>query len=143
MNTTANFQTKLKDNGMKSTAQRLHILNTLEELGHATLDKIYEESRPLFPTMSLTTIYRNINEMMEKNIIDEVKINGQKTNYEVSKKHHIHLVCKECGSIEDFSLDTSFIISRVEEQTGDSVVDSAIVMDVVCKKCKQLSSFSH
>ena len=67
-------QALLNAHGMKATSQRLCILKQLERLGHATLEDIYEGAKPLYPTLSLTTVYRNLGEMMGKGLVDEVQI---------------------------------------------------------------------
>lgn len=133
-------QTLLKDHGMKATSQRLSILNSLEEKGHATLDEIYESVRPANPTMSLATVYRNINEMVEKEIIDEVRLPRQKQHYEISKPDHIHLICEECASVEDFTMDTSAFLREVETKSGTQVINGSIALKVRCVSCLKKSS---
>ena len=83
----------LKLHELKATPQRLCVLDVLEEYGHATLEDIEKYTKVKFPTLSLSTIYRNINEMLRKGILSEVKLANKKDNYELTKANHAHLVC--------------------------------------------------
>ena len=128
-------QALLNAHGMKATSQRLCILKQLERLGHATLEDIYEGAKPLYPTLSLTTVYRNLGEMMGKGLVDEVQIPRQKQRYEIVKGPHIHLSCQRCGALEDCFLDTSTFIQSVEQKTGADVQENSIVLGVICSDC--------
>lgn len=136
---TQDYQELLKEHGMKATSQRLCILGNLEKMGHASLEEVYEATKPLYPTLSLTTIYRNLHEMMEKGLIEEVRLPKQKQRYEIAKHPHIHLVCESCGSVEDFSLNTDALVKEVEKEAGCDVTGDAITLNVICRKCKTRS----
>jgi Fur family ferric uptake transcriptional regulator/Fur family peroxide stress response transcriptional regulator len=91
----------LKENGLKATFQRMSILEVIEKNGHMSIEAIYDEVFKVHPSLSLATIYKNIILMVEKAVLVEVPIAGQKSKYELSKTDHIHLVCTECGDVED------------------------------------------
>ena len=122
-----NYTTLLKENSLKSTFQRINILEIIGRQGHSSVDEIYEEIIKLHPSISLATIYKNILLMVEKSVLVEVPISGKKPKYELAKEDHIHLVCTECGVVEDrpchsnsseffkqLSLNDSFKINRRE-----------------------------
>jgi len=88
-----------------------------------------------FPTLSLSTIYRNLNEMLQKDIVSEVKIANKKDYFELKKDKHVHLVCQNCGKIEDFEITTDDISRQIELRTGDKVLDATLCFDVICKDC--------
>lgn len=91
----------LKESGLKATFQRMNILERIEAYGHMSIDTIYEEVIKTHPSLSLATIYKNIILMVEKGVLVEVPIAGKKSKYELCKEDHIHLVCTECGEVED------------------------------------------
>jgi Fur family ferric uptake transcriptional regulator/Fur family peroxide stress response transcriptional regulator len=95
------YATLLKESGLKATFQRMNILEVIEKNGHMSVEDIYEEVIKVHPSLSLATIYKNIILMMEKGVLVEVPISGKKPKYELSKMDHIHLVCTECGNVED------------------------------------------
>ncbi len=125
----------LKTNDLKATPQRLCILDTLKECGHATLEDIQKIISGKFPTLSLSTIYRNLNEMMQKNMVSEVKFANKKDYFEIAKDNHVHLVCQKCKKIEDFKIQTDDISKQIEEKTGDKVLADTLCFDVICKDC--------
>jgi len=91
----------LKENGLKATFQRMSILEVADKHGHISVEDIYEEVIKVHPSISLATIYKNIILMVEKMVLVEVPISAKKPKYELSKSDHIHLVCTECGEVED------------------------------------------
>ena len=95
------YMTVLKESGLKATIQRIHILETIEKYGHLTIDAIYEAVSKVHSSLSLATVYKNILLMLEKNVLVEVPVAGQKSKYELKKEDHIHLVCTSCGCVED------------------------------------------
>ncbi len=125
----------LKNHTLKATPQRLCILDTLQECGHATLEDVQKIISKKFPTLSLSTIYRNLNEMLQKDIVSEVKIANKKDYFELKKDKHVHLVCQNCGKIEDFEIATDDISKQIEAQTGDKVLNDTLYFDVICKDC--------
>ncbi|NOX16181.1 MAG: transcriptional repressor [Epsilonproteobacteria bacterium] len=125
----------LKTNELKATPQRLCILDTLQECGHATLEDIQKIISGKFPTLSLSTIYRNLNEMIQKDMVSEVKFANKKDYFEISKDKHVHLICQKCKKIEDFEIQTDDISKKIEEQTGDKVLGDTLCFDVICKDC--------
>ena len=125
----------LKNHTLKATPQRLCILDTLQECGHATLEDVQKIISKKFPTLSLSTIYRNLNEMLQKDIVSEVKIANKKDYFELKKDKHVHLVCSNCGKIEDFEIATDEISKQIEAQTGDKVLNDTLCFDVICKDC--------
>ena len=95
------YATLLKENGLKATFQRMNILDVVEKNGHMSIEAIYDQITKIHPSLSLATIYKNIILMVEKGVVVEVPIAGKKSKYELSKMDHIHLVCSECGDVED------------------------------------------
>ena len=125
----------LKNHELKATPQRLCILDTLDECGHATLEDIQKIISKKFPTLSLSTIYRNLNDMINQEIVSEVKLANKKDYFEIKKDKHVHLVCQKCGKIEDLEIKTDDLSKKIEELTGDKVLDDTITFDVICKDC--------
>ena len=125
----------LKNYNLKATPQRLCILEVLKSYGHATLEDIEQFTKTKFPTLSLSTIYRNLKEMLKKGLISEVKLANKKDYYEIEKDSHAHLICTECGKIEDFRMDTDAIIDNMQLLTSNKIYNATISFDSVCKEC--------
>lgn len=85
--------------------------------------------------MSLATIYKNINSMVEKLFLSEVKIPNAKTVYELSKNEHAHLVCSNCKAVMDIELDSSDISKQISNLNNFKVNQTDIILSGICQKC--------
>jgi len=129
------FKEILKNKELKATQQRLVILNQLDILKHIDIDGLYENIIDKLPTLSKATLYRNINELIEKNIINEIKVNNKKTLYEITKEPHIHLVCKVCGSVMDNMCDISPLEEKISSKSDFKIESSNVIFNGTCHNC--------
>jgi len=126
----------LKQNDLKSTHQRVAILKVIEQAGHIDIETLLQNLKETFPTMSQGTLYRNVNDLSDKGILEEVKTTKQKQKYEIAKEPHIHLECTKCGKLEDFKIDTTEFVENVEKSSGYKINCSQIVLSGNCKECR-------
>ena len=133
-----NYSNALREHHLKATPQRLEIANTLASYGHINIDNLYEILRKKFNSISLATIYKNINIMLENSFIQEVKIPHEKSVYELSKEAHSHLVCDKCGEIEDISIDLSQVSNATATNTHFKIDKIDLVFSGICQKCQTL-----
>jgi Fur family ferric uptake transcriptional regulator/Fur family peroxide stress response transcriptional regulator len=129
----------LKDSGLKATFQRINILETIEKYGHITIDAIYDEVSRIHASLSLATVYKNILLMVEKKVLVEVPVAGQKSKYELKKEDHIHLVCTECGMVEDKPLINSVdtLIENMTKEEKFALSSEQINLYGVCRACQE------
>jgi len=133
-----NYTNALREHHLKATPQRLEIANTLERYGHINIDNLYDIMLKKFNSISLATIYKNINLMLENSFIQEVKIPHEKSVYELTKEAHSHLVCNKCNSIEDVSIDLPVVTHAVNNNSNFKIDKVDVVFSGVCKKCQSL-----
>jgi len=127
------FNTLLKKSCLKSTPQRLAILKTIDNYGHICIEDIYNELKSNFPSMSLATIYKNINALKDENILSEIHLQNVKPKYEIKKSPHGHFVCKKCNKIYDFELQNSCNPNLCEIE---KIEESEVYLYGICKNCK-------
>ena len=130
-----NYTNLLKEYDLKVTPQRVAIVDELYTNGHMNIDELYKKLLDRFPSVSLATIYKNVNSMLEKMFLAEVKIPNAKSVYELIKTEHAHLVCKECGYIEDIMLESSDILEQVSKISKFKTSNTDIVVSGVCENC--------
>ena len=130
------FVAELKANNLKVTPQRLTIVEQLHKYGHLNIDDIYKELKSKFPSVSLATIYKNINAMIEISFLSEVKIPKQKSVYELTKMEHSHVVCTSCNNIMDIELNTTNLIKEASQLSNYTLCNSSIVFNGICNNCK-------
>ncbi|WP_428023903.1 Fur family transcriptional regulator [Arcobacter sp.] len=127
----------LKEFNLKVTPQRVAIVDELYYKGHINIDELYASMLSKFPSISLATIYKNVNSMVEKFFISEVKIPNEKSVYELIKEEHSHLVCEKCKKIEDISIDTSSVLEELNSQSDFKVKRANVVFTGVCSSCSK------
>lgn len=132
-----NYTNLLKEYDLKVTPQRVAIVEELYKNGHMNIDDLYKKLLAKFPSISLATIYKNINAMVEKVFLSEVKIPETKSVYELVKAEHAHLSCSCCGYIEDIMLDSSDIAEQVSKISSFKVNSTNIVISGICSKCSK------
>ncbi|SFP43580.1 Fur family transcriptional regulator [Hydrogenimonas thermophila] len=129
----------LKEHQLKVTPQRLKIIKMLEEYGHLNVDELYNEMLKEFPSVSLATIYKNINQMIDSGIIQEVKLPQTKSVYELIKEPHLHMICNICLNVEDIIIGTDKIIEEAEKLSGYKIEDSFMTLRGICPSCQNQS----
>lgn len=127
----------LKEFNLKVTPQRVAIVSELYHKGHLNIDELYSSMLSKFPSISLATIYKNVNSMVEKFFISEVKIPNEKSVYELIKEEHSHLVCEKCKKIEDIIIDTSSVLEKLKFQSDFNVKHANVVFTGVCSSCSK------
>ena len=130
-----NYANLLKEYDLKVTPQRVAIVDEIYMNGHMNIDELYKKLLDRFPSVSLATIYKNVNSMLEKTFLSEVKIPNAKSVYELVKTEHGHLVCKECGFIEDIILEVTDVLEQVSKISSFKVENTDIVLSGTCQKC--------
>lgn len=130
------FVESLRKNNLKATPQRLTIVEALYLQGHINIDDLYSILKKKFPSISLATIYKNINAMIEISFLSEVKIPKQKSVYELTKIEHSHVVCSNCNTIMDVEIDTINILKQASELSNYTLLSSSIVFNGLCSNCK-------
>ena len=127
----------LKEKKLTVTPQRVEIINLLGSNRHSNVDELYSLLHSSFPSISLATVYKNINIMLEKSLLSEVQIPTKKNVYEIDKGEHCHVACLECNEILDLELDTKNVLKDAESQTGYTLKSSKIVFTGICSSCKE------
>lgn len=125
----------LREHDLKATPQRLAILEIIENFGHINVDDLYEKVKNKFSSISLATIYKNINSMTQSRLLFEVKLPYKKPVFEITKQKHSHLQCMKCGDIVDIELDISSIENEIESEYQFKIDQSDLVFSGCCKKC--------
>lgn len=135
-----NFEQELRDKHLKITSQRMVMLRQISDNGHMSIEELHEQIKSIYPSISLATIYKNINALCEANILREIKAPTQKQKYELSSDKHIHIACERCGKLEDIKIDTSSLQNGCENLSGYQIYDVSAVFIGICPECKTKSS---
>ncbi len=91
----------LKNKNLKATPQRIAILKSLGKHTHPNIDELYEDIKKDFPSVSLATVYKNVNTLEDENLIRKVSVPNGKSKYDIFIHPHIHIVCNSCQNVLD------------------------------------------
>jgi len=115
--------------------QRETILSVLQDTNvHPTADWIYKETRKQIPNISLGTVYRNLNQLVESGQVLKLKDDTQ-IRYDGNISTHDHFRCRQCGSWYDLNLLGPGIISQFNEAHGFSIESFNLELEGVCETC--------
>ena len=139
MNTT----TILKENEIKKTLARTAILDILKKVRKPIdVGEIIKRLKSIKIKVDRVTVFRNINLLVKKGLVEKVEFNEGKYRYEIaSLPHHHHLVCTDCGNIDD--IESESLHSEIDKisKTVNKIYDFKIEEHKVeffgkCKTCK-------
>jgi Fur family transcriptional regulator, peroxide stress response regulator len=133
------YVTLLRERDLAVTPQRVQIINILSAHGHISIEDLYSQLKSSFPTISLATVYKNINIMLGKLLLSEVQVPNKKNVYELVKEKHSHVVCSSCDEIVDIALDATNLFALAEQKTHYALNSSNLVFTGLCPKCKLAS----
>lgn len=95
----------LKNVGLKATLPRLRILNLFEtsEVRHLTAEDVYRILLADGVDVGLATVYRVLTQFEAAGLLVRHHFEGGKAVFELNQgHHHDHLVCLQCGMVEEF-----------------------------------------
>ncbi len=131
---------QLKKFNIRMTNQRYAILEyLLLKSNHPTANEIYEYLKNDFPNMSVATIYNNINFFKKAGIITELPFADGSSRFDLTKTHHYHVICANCGKVEDFDYPNFEEAERIaEKQTHFKVINHSFKVTGICLECQEL-----
>jgi Fe2+ or Zn2+ uptake regulation protein len=129
--------TALRSRGLRVTPQRVVLHRALRELDrHVTAEELLESVADRLPNVSLPTIYATLELLEELGMVRRVQRAGT-TLFDPRVEPHHHLVCTECGSMEDldFELDTKRL-ERAAAKRGFAHERIEAVVHGRCASCR-------
>jgi Fur family ferric uptake transcriptional regulator len=95
----------LKSSGLKATLPRLKILEVFQtsDIRHLTAEDVYKHLLAEGSDIGLATVYRVLMQFEQAGILTRSHFESGKSVFELNEgKHHDHLVCLDCGRVEEF-----------------------------------------
>ncbi|MGE4241338.1 ferric iron uptake transcriptional regulator [Ramlibacter sp.] len=96
---------ELKSTGLKATLPRLKILDVFHKGGlrHMTAEDVFRVLLDERSDIGLATVYRVLTQFEQAGILTRSHFESGKAVYELNEgTHHDHLVCLDCGRVEEF-----------------------------------------
>jgi Fur family ferric uptake transcriptional regulator len=128
----------MAEQGLRSTGQRRAIIERFfASTGHATIDDLLEKVRVHDPGIGYATVYRTMKMLAAGGIAHEHKFSDGMTRYELADEnaHHDHLICVECGAIQEFEEPLiEELQERIAQRYGFKIVDHKHELYGLCEK---------
>ena len=96
---------ELKSTGLKATLPRLKILEVFQNAKrrHMTAEEVYKILLNEGSDIGLATVYRVLMQFEQAGLLSRSNFESGKAVYELNEgQHHDHLVCLDCGRVEEF-----------------------------------------
>ena len=128
----------LKTIGLKATAPRLKILNLFEHsaVRHLAAEDVYRLLLSDGLDVGLATVYRVLTQCEQAGLLTRHHFESGKAVFELNQgHHHDHLVCINCGRVEEF-LDPEIEQrqTRIAVERGFAIRDHALYLYAECVK---------
>lgn len=96
---------ELKNSGLKATLPRLKVLEVFQKSSqrHMSAEDVYKHLLAEGADVGLATVYRVLMQFEQAGILSRNHFEAGKAVFELNEgKHHDHLVCLDCGRVEEF-----------------------------------------
>ncbi len=119
--------------------KRQSIIDCLKNTNvHPNAEWIYNKLKPIYPNLSLATVYRNLSELERSGEICCIDNVLGKERFDAKTEPHIHVICKRCGKVidaEEIVLPQN-LLDKVQDVTKFSVSCSKLEFIGICEECK-------
>jgi Fe2+ or Zn2+ uptake regulation protein len=132
---------RLRRSGARVTANRMQLAEILESAGRPlTIPEILETRRGL----AQSSVYRNLVVLEDAGVVHRIVTNAEFARYELVEDltgHHHHLICVQCGSVQDVpasaGLERSLksAIEQVRRRSGFRTRAHRVDLVGLCKNC--------
>src|SRR5699024_9171509 len=134
---------QLHGQGYKLTPQREATLTVLleRESDHLSAEEIFLLVKDKALEIGLATVYRTLELLSDLSVLDKINFGGGVSRYDLRKEgvdhFHHHLVCMECGQVEEIIEDLLGDVEKiVEDDCGFEVEDDRLTFHGICKQCQ-------
>jgi len=123
----------------RMTQQRRIILEEIQKPGrHFSADEVFTVVRQRIPNISLATVYRNLEVLVQAGRITQFVTSDGLRRYDVGPQRHYHLHCVKCGRIWDLSADLFPNFEAIAKGTsGFRILGHVLEFEGICRNCSE------
>lgn len=129
---------ELRSTGLKVTAPRLRVLELFQTSPerHLTAEDVYRRLLDEHADIGLATVYRVLTQFEQAGLLVRHHFEGGKAVYELNEgKHHDHLVCLQCGRVEEFyDAEIEKRQTKIAHDRGFEISEHALYLYADCTK---------
>ena len=122
----------------RKTVQRQIIADALKNFDiHPTVDEVYAEIQKNHPSISKTTVYRNLRMLAQDGKIRQVVLSDDAERYDKRTEQHYHFKCYNCGRLFDVDMDyLEDIDDRVRQEYDFQIHMHDVIFRGFCLHCR-------
>ena len=128
----------IRNAGLKVTLPRLKILEVLEGTGsrHMSAEDVYRELLGRGEEIGLATVYRVLTQFEGAGLVARHHFEGGQSVFELNRgDHHDHIVCVQCGRVEEFFDETIEKRQRSSaRERGFAINDHSLIIYGDCRR---------
>ena len=129
---------ELKNTGLKATLPRLKILEIFQagKQRHMTAEDVFRVLLEDRSDIGLATVYRVLTQFEQAGLLNRSNFESGKAVYELNEgQHHDHLVCLDCGKVEEFyDAEIEKRQHAVAQAKGFAIADHSLSIYANCTK---------
>ena len=127
----------LREEGFRITPQRIAIVDyLLKTVDHPSAERIHKIIQKKYPMVSLSTVYKTLDLLKEKQLVNEIEVDGE-ARFDAHTDAHINLVCMNCGKIDDIDENSLKEIQvRAARKSKYLILKSSFELFGYCSNCK-------
>lgn len=129
---------ELQNIGLKATVPRMTILDLFRKstTRHLSAEDVYRQLLADKIDIGLATVYRVLTQFEQAGLLERHHFETDKAVFELKDgKHHDHLVCLQCGRVEEFTdPEIERRQNKVAKERGFAVVEHALYLYADCIK---------
>ena len=131
------WQADLRARGYRLTPQRQLVLEAVNELGHATPEDIVTAVRRTASGVNISTVYRTLELLEELGLVTHTHLgHGAPTYHAAIDDEHVHLVCRECGTVSETSPGlVAGMVHALRETEGFAADVGHMAIFGTCRAC--------
>jgi Fur family transcriptional regulator, ferric uptake regulator len=131
---------ELRDQGLKVTVPRLKVLDLFKHSPdrHLTAEDVYRKLLDEHSDIGLATVYRVLTQFEQAGLLVRHHFEGGKAVYEINEgTHHDHLVCQQCGRVEEFyDAEIEKRQSKIAKERGFTIREHQLHIYADCTKAQ-------
>ncbi|CAM3712032.1 Fur family transcriptional regulator [Alkalicoccus chagannorensis] len=141
---------QLQSQSYKLTPQREATVRVLleHEDDHLSAEDVYMLVKEKYPEIGLATVYRTLELLTELKVVDKINFGDGVSRYDLRQEgadhFHHHLVCLECGAVDEIQEDLLGDVEKiVETRWNFHIKDHRLTFHGICHRCHDTSSPGH
>ena len=123
---------------VRFTKQRQAVLEVVRGSSeHPDAAHVFDAVKQIVPSISLGTVYRSLEALVQEGHLIQVQQPGQATRYDARLEDHAHFVCDACGEVFDVLIELPDLVGLVSAKLESfDVKEARVEFHGTCRRCK-------